>query len=295
MNVPIEVTCFYKFCDLSPARVAGLKSEILECGTRSGMRGLVLLAEEGINGTVSGSAAAIGAFKAFLRGLPEFSDLSFKDSRCQKPPFRLFKVDLRKEIVALGDREVQPWRAARRALSPAEWQAALAAGDATVLDTRNIYETALGKFRNAVDPGIKVFSDFRNFLKHWPENREKKILIYCTGGIRCEKAAIEMENQGFKNVYQLDGGILNYLAQFPDQGFEGECFVFDHRVAVDQALQPSQRYGLCPHCGDPAAQRCSCLNCSKTAFICERCAQERALQSCSKNCAYHLRRNDAAV
>jgi UPF0176 protein len=112
-------------------------------------------------------------------------------------------------------------------------------------------------------------------------------LIYCTGGIRCEKAIVEMNNHGFDNVYQLDGGILNYLEKFPNQKFEGECFVFDHRVAVDQDLKPSQTYGLCPHCGQPAEEKIECVRCDTVVAVCNECRDQHGKRTCSKNCAYH--------
>jgi UPF0176 protein len=115
-------------------------------------------------------------------------------------------------------------------------------------------------------------------------------MIYCTGGIRCEKAIVEMHNQGFESVYQLDGGILNYLAKMPNRSFEGECFVFDQRTAVDQDLKPSTRFAMCPHCGQPAADKLNCLRCDAETSVCTKCQEDVHLRTCSKNCAYHHRR-----
>lgn len=156
--------------------------------------------------------------------------------------------------------------------------------DTVLLDTRNSYETAIGKFRGAVDPGIEAFHEFPGFIQKAGLPKNKTVMMYCTGGIRCEKALLEMEKQGYEHVYQLEGGILAYLEQFPDKNFEGECFVFDHRVAVDQHLRPSTVYGLCPHCGHAGNVeiRCSCGTVQK---VCSTCYSTASRKTCSKRCA----------
>lgn len=159
-----------------------------------------------------------------------------------------------------------------------------------LLDTRNVYETAIGKFRGAVDPKLQKFSEFSDFVTASDIPKNKKVLMYCTGGIRCEKASLEMQRLGFEDVYQLSGGILKYLEEFPDGPFEGECFVFDHRVAVDKNLRPSKQYKLCPHCGNPGDKSISCRKCGAQAIICDGCANNEYKVSCSKNCAHHLER-----
>jgi UPF0176 protein len=158
--------------------------------------------------------------------------------------------------------------------------------EAVILDTRNDYEVEIGKFRGARDFALKEFSDFPRAVAESGIAKDAPVLMYCTGGIRCEKAILEMNAQGYKNVHQLDGGILNYLEKFPDQGFDGECFVFDYRVAVDQKLQPTQKYKLCPHCGQPADKPISCAKCGTEAVICRHCTGQSAV-TCSKNCAHH--------
>jgi UPF0176 protein len=155
-----------------------------------------------------------------------------------------------------------------------------------IVDARNDYEYAIGKFKGAIDPSIKTFSEFPEFVKKGELPKDKKVMMYCTGGIRCEKALLEMEKQGYSDVYQLEGGILAYLQQFPEGNFEGECFVFDKRVAVDQHLQPSQTYHICPHCGNPGTLEVNCLACNKQAIVCYGCAKEERHKTCSKNCAY---------
>ncbi|RYZ68556.1 MAG: hypothetical protein EOP05_16245, partial [Proteobacteria bacterium] len=227
------------------------------------------------------------AFASDLLGFPVFSP---KWSEAPDFPFRRFGVRMREEIVTLGKPEVQPLPPKSKThLSPDEWDQALAQEDVVVLDTRNWYETRIGTFKKAIDPKLEEFSEFSEYVAKAEIPKDKKVLIFCTGGIRCEKAIVEMHDQGFENVFQLDGGILNYLAEKPNQNFEGECFVFDNRVAVDQKLQPSLQYALCPHCGQPADQDISCLRCDIDAKICVTCANEEAKNTCSKNCANHYR------
>src|SRR5262249_18433563 len=136
------------------------------------------------------------------------------------------------------------------------------------------------------DLNLQEFKEFPKKLKDAGIPKEKKVLIYCTGGIRCEKAILEMNRQGYQSVQQLQGGILNYLREFPQQDFEGECFVFDYRVAVDQGLAPTQAYLLCPHCGQPGKEKVVCSQCGRTETVCRNCLS-RGQQTCSKNCAHH--------
>lgn len=284
-----HITALYKFVQITPARLEVLKDEIASFCEQQGIHGLFLLSLEGCNGTVAGTKDTIAAFKRYLTELPEFGGIIFKDSTAPFMPFRRFKLDLREEIVTLKRSDIFPGSGKNHHLSPAEWHAALQSGEEIVLlDTRNTYETEIGMFRGAVDPHIENFSDFPAFVEkqHYP--KEKKILMYCTGGIRCEKALIYMQEQGYENVFQLEGGILNYLQQYPDGEWDGECFVFDHRVAVDNHLQPSNQYKLCPHCGNPAKEVITCMVCKNSAIICHHCVKAKPDRvTCSKNCAYH--------
>ena len=161
-----------------------------------------------------------------------------------------------------------------------------------VIDTRNDYEVAIGTFDGAVDPET---ASFRDFPAWWEANKDrfhnKRIAMFCTGGIRCEKSTNYLIGQGVEDVFHLKGGILKYLEEFPDEEFQGECFVFDRRVAVDQNLDPSKQYWLCPHCGDPGQVEVSCAQCGETARICAKCEAEKP--TCSKNCQYHYARVQA--
>lgn len=286
-----QVTTFYKFVELPADKLVGMRQELLTHGERLGVVGLIILASEGCNATIAAMPENLAEFCAILTASPAFSDLQFKNSTANKKPFRRFKIDIRPEIVTFDGAKLQPGPGPGKKLDPAEWESVLASeGDIVVVDTRNSYETELGMFEGAVDPKIRKFSDFTEFVKRSDIPKEKKVLMYCTGGIRCEKASLEMERLGYRNVFQLSGGILKYLEEFPHGKFNGECFVFDHRVALDQKLQPSKHYKLCPHCGNPGDNHISCRKCGSLAVICKACAREQHRVSCSKNCAHHLQK-----
>ena len=292
------IAAFYRFVPLSPERVAELKDQLDEWGAAWGIQGLILLATEGINATVCALPEALAMLQAELRSIPELTNLTFKNSFSDQPVFRRLTVQIRDEIVTAELPGVYPQSTQYRHLLPREWHALLERkDDVLVLDTRNDYETRIGKFRGAVDPDIQKFSEFAGYIDSNPLPQDKTILIYCTGGIRCEKAILALEDRGYENVYQLEGGILGYFAEFPDGGaFEGECFLFDHRVAVDSKLQPSQKYGLCPHCGDPSTEDIVCENCGKPGQVCEACHKKQYYgAACSKNCSHHLKRVAGAV
>ncbi len=279
----IEITSFYRFNPLTTETQDNMRAELEALSERTGLRGLVLLGPEGINSTCSGSADAIAELKALVArvGVNEF-----KDSCAEKHPFNVFRIKIKDEIVTLGQPGVVPESERNAHLSPEEWHQALQDPDVVVLDTRNDYEVDIGKFKNAIDFRTQEFGEFPKALSESGIDRSKKVLMYCTGGIRCEKAILEARKQGFGNVFQLQGGILNYLEKFPNQEFEGECFVFDYRVAVDQRLQPTQKYGLCPHCGQPSNVPISCAQCGSEMEICPRC-RDAKIDTCSKNCAHH--------
>ncbi|MDP6561832.1 MAG: rhodanese-like domain-containing protein [Candidatus Peribacteraceae bacterium] len=141
-------------------------------------------------------------------------------------------------------------------------------------------------FEGAIDPRIQTFQEFSDYVENSGIPKDKKVLMYCTGGIRCEKACLEMERQGYENVFQLEGGILRYMKERPHCNWNGECFVFDHRVAVNEEMKPSERYGLCPHCGDPGDRCITCEHCQKPGMMCARCIESMNCRACSKNCAY---------
>jgi len=284
MTGQIHITAFYKFAPIKEEQLHTIQKNLEDFGKKNAMRGLVLLAEEGINGTVCGAPKVIAQWKALLSEL--FGAIEFKDAEAQTNVFPRFFVKIREEIVTMKDPSIEP-RREHNHVTPEEWDKMMEE-DVFVLDARNDYETEIGVFESAIDPKLKDFQDFPKYVEKLDVPKDKKILLYCTGGIRCEKALIIMEQQGFNNVYQLKGGILAYLKKFPHKKFNGECFVFDHRVSVDQELKPSERYKLCPHCGDPGDYAMRCHYCSKQGTICTRCNDKESLPSCSKNCRYHL-------
>ncbi len=283
----VYISTFYRFTPLNEADVVRIQGGLEAFAQASGLRGLVLLSFEGINATVSGTLEAIDQYKREVSALLGLTDLTFKDSVGEKQPFHIFKVKVKDEIVSLGKPGFVPEQPVNSHLSPSEWQAALEDPNTVLLDTRNDYEVEIGKFKNAVDFQLTEFNEFPEKLRKSGLAKDKRVLMYCTGGIRCEKAILEMREQGYQDVHQLDGGILNYLKEYPDAEFDGECFVFDYRVAVDQQLQPTKNYKLCPHCGQPANAVVTCVKCTREETICGKCSHA-GVTTCSKNCAHHL-------
>jgi len=283
----IHVTSFYRFIPLNTQQIQDLKARLEQLALDAQLLGLCLLGHEGVNATISGPAPGLEQLKSFLRDFLQLPDMAFKDSIAAKHPFHIFRIKIKDEIVTLGKPGFAPDSPRNHHLSPEEWHLAMQDPDTIILDTRNDYEVAIGKFKGAIDFDLKEFREFPKAVSRSGLDKEKCVLMYCTGGIRCEKAILEMNAQGFKNVHQLDGGILNYLEKFPGQAFDGECFVFDYRVAVDQQLQPTKSYKLCPHCGQPANKPVTCAKCGSEAVICNQCTDHNAA-TCSKNCAHHM-------
>lgn len=291
----IAITAFYKFVAMDERRLRAVRDSLESFADSRGVRGLVVLGGEGVNATVAGLPEVITAFKEHLAEIFPGEIVSFKDSSAEKMPFARFKVDLRSEIITTKDLSISSEESRGTHLTPSEWHRLIESDpDVVIVDTRNDYETEIGVFKGALDPKIKKFSEFQSYLEQGHLPRDKKLLLYCTGGIRCEKAVPEVKRLGYENVYQLEGGILRYLEEYPEGFFEGECFVFDHRVSVDARLQPTTIYKLCPHCGNPAKERLSCKNCGKDTIVCHACVSHEDKNACSKNCAYHIRRTAAS-
>ncbi len=282
------ISTFYKF-QKDPA-VAATKTFLEDLGAQTGTQGLIIIGEEGFNATVSARTAEnLERFKQGIRSFFKAPALFFKDSESEVSPFRRFKVKIRAEIVTLGEPELSPFDldGKNQHLTPAEWNHVMKNEEPVIIDTRNWYETKIGTFKGAINPLTDQFTEFPKFMESQNISKDKKVLIFCTGGIRCEKGILELQKKGYKNVFQLYGGILNYLKEEPNDQFEGECFVFDHRVAVDQNLNASSQYKLCPHCGQPGKTPVECKRCDTHTFICENCAElEWKKSTCSKNCAY---------
>ncbi|MEY9358301.1 UPF0176 protein [Bradyrhizobium yuanmingense] len=241
-NTPYKVCAFYQFVALPDYRE--LREPLRACCAGLGLKGSVLLAQEGINGTVAGAPEAIEAFAHELARGDMFGgrldNLELKFSAAEAMPFGRLKVRLKKEIVTLGDAAADPTRQVGTYVDPHEWNALIAAPDTLVLDTRNAFEVAMGTFEGAVDPGIKSFGQFKDFAaEQLNPSRHRRIAMFCTGGIRCEKASAHLLARGFAEVYHLKGGILKYLEEVPEaeSRWRGECFVFDDRVALGHGLR----------------------------------------------------------
>lgn len=249
------VTTFYRFADLPDYREK--QPEIQDYCRQREIKGTILLAREGINGTIAGTPIAIDAVKEFLSRDSRFAGMEYKDSSHDLQPFQRLKIRLKKEIVTLGRPEANPNERTGVHVPPREWNRLLQDPDTIVIDTRNHYEVAIGTFEGAIDPATRHFRQFPDFIEnHRDEYRDKKIAMFCTGGIRCEKASAYLLHRGFKDVYQLEGGILRYLAEIDpeESSWRGECFVFDERVAIDHHLRVG-RYEMCPACGHPIDAR----------------------------------------
>ena len=234
----IAVSAFYKFIALP--RFEALRQPLLEACRARGIRGTILLAPEGINGTIAGEAEALASAMAFIRALPEFSDLESKESRADEMPFRRMKVRLKKEIVTMGVPGLDPSREVGTYVAPEDWNALISDPQVLVIDTRNSFECAAGSFRGAVDPGTKSFGEFPAYVaRELAGQKARKIAMFCTGGIRCEKATSFLRREGFAQVYHLKGGILKYLETVPPEQslWQGACFVFDEREGLGHGLE----------------------------------------------------------
>ena len=250
-NGMFTVAAFYHFSRFDAP--AAQRGPLLALCRAQGVSGTILLAAEGVNGTVAGSADAIAQVVAHIRALPGCAGLLVKQSHATEQPFNRMKVRLKREIVTMGQPDVNPLAAVGHYVAPADWNALIAAPDVAVIDTRNDYEVAIGSFAGAIDPQTKSFGEFPQW---WAANKDrfagKRIAMFCTGGIRCEKSTNYLLGQGVPEVFHLQGGILKYLEDVPqtDSLWQGDCFVFDGRVSVGHALIEGQ-HELCHACRRP--------------------------------------------
>ncbi|TJZ93280.1 rhodanese-related sulfurtransferase [Paracoccus gahaiensis] len=268
------VAALYHFARLPDA--AARQAPLLALCRAQGLCGTLLLAPEGINGTIAGPRDGILTVLDHLRAWPGFAALTWKESAADTPPFARMKVRLKREIVTMGQPDVDPVAGVGRYVAPADWNALIAAPDVAVIDTRNDYEVQIGTFRGAVDPGTKSFRDFPAW---WAANAHrfqgKRIAMFCTGGIRCEKSTNYLLSQGVPEVHHLQGGILKYLEEIPEQDstWQGDCFVFDQRVSLTHGLAPG-RHGLCHACRRPLAPEDRARPEYEEGACCHRCADE---------------------
>ena len=248
------VAAFYRFVALPDYR--DIRDALQNRCEELGMLGSILLAEEGINGTISGLEDDVRRLFRELGEDERFRDLHFKESWADEQPFHRMKVRLKKEIVSLGVEGVDPNNAVGEYVSPEKWNDLISREDVRVIDTRNHYEYNLGTFSGAEDPDTVSFRDFPEWVEgHMDPEKDQQVAMFCTGGIRCEKATSYLLGLGFKNVYHLDGGILNYLEAVPrdESLWQGDCFVFDNRVTVDHDLQEGD-FEVCPACRMPLTE-----------------------------------------
>ncbi len=248
-NNQFVVIAFYKFVPFPDCAKyqPRLKQEMIQ----HDIKGTVLVTPEGINGTISGSRESIDRIIAYFRADERFADLEFKESCWDRQPFDRAKVKQKKEVISLGY-PVDPIQTVGTYVPPEEWNDLIHDPDVLLLDTRNDYETHLGTFKGAVDPKIKNFREFPQYVQeNLDPAKHKKVAMYCTGGIRCEKASSYLLEKGFEQVYHLKGGILKYLEEIPDDKseWEGTCYVFDQRVSLEHNLEKSNETSNCPACG----------------------------------------------
>ena len=244
---------FYKFVELPD--YAAIREPLLALCNAHAVKGTILLAKEGINGTIAGSPQAVREVLAWLRRDPRWTDLQHKESGAAVAPFYRMKVRLKAEIVTLGVPGLHPSRMAGQYVKPEDWNALLDDPELVLIDARNDYEVAIGSFAGAINPQTHSFSELPAWLEqHAALAAKPKVAMFCTGGIRCEKSTALLRARGFEQVYNLEGGILKYLETVPQEHsrWQGECFVFDQRVAVGHGLAPGH-YSLCRACREPVS------------------------------------------
>lgn len=245
------IAAFYQFADFPEFDT--WREPLRAVGEANDVRGSVLLASEGINGTVAGPRAGVETFLAYVRKDGRFTTMPHKESFADVQPFGRMRVRLKPEIVKLGIDTVDPLAEVGEYVEPEAWNDLISDPDVILIDTRNDFEVQLGSFKGAINPHTEAFNHFPDFAtEQLDKEKHKKVAMFCTGGIRCEKATAYLLQQGFENVYHLKGGILNYLAQVPesDSMWQGECFVFDDRVTVNHQLEPKY-VELCYACQTP--------------------------------------------
>ena len=291
-NQPVyHILSFYKFIDFSQDDLLDLKKSLEQLTENLHTRGLILIGKEGINATISGEKSALSQIKSFLdKHIGKSNPVLYKENLCDFLPFKRMKVKLREEIIKMKPMHPDDIKENSKYLSSKQWHQALKENKGVFLDVRNWYETQIGTFEGAQVLNIENFADFMEAFKKLNVDKNQPIYTFCTGGIRCEKANVEMQKMGYQQTYQLKGGILDYLQNYvgdKDNKWQGECFVFDHRVAVDKSMQPSKVYCLCPHCGQPGKNILDCKQCGQSTKVCDFCLKSPQYQTCSKNCAYH--------
>jgi UPF0176 protein len=279
-SLPICVAALYRFTRFGDC--AAICEPLARLCRAHGVKGTLLLASEGINGTIAGSDEAIGHVLAHIRRLPGCADLDVKMSRARVLPFHRMKVRIKDEIVTMGEPGIDPLAEVGHYVSPEDWNALIERGDTICIDTRNDYEVAVGSFAGAINPRTKTFRDFPAWFRAererlTGEGTPPKIAMFCTGGIRCEKATAFLKSEGLDEVYHLKGGILKYLETVPPEQslWNGECFVFDQRVTVTHGLATGT-HELCHGCRSPVSEADRALSSYVPGVSCSACHAERS-------------------
>lgn len=274
-NLPFTVAALYCFARLP--QYESLREPLAELCCTNGIKGTLLLAAEGINGTVAGTQPAIEKLVAYITSIPELANPELKYSNATEMPFYRMKVRLKREIVTMGVDGIDPLKSVGTYIAPKDWNALIADEDTVVVDTRNDYEYAIGTFEGALDPNTKTFREFPEWVEQNRDKLEgKKIAMFCTGGIRCEKATAFVKGLGFDDVFHLKGGILKYLEDVPKEEsmWNGECFVFDERVAIGHGLTESD-IELCRACRRPITAEDKLSQFFQEGISCAGCYDER--------------------
>jgi len=278
-HAPLTVAALYRFAPLADCE--SLVAPLENTCRAHGVRGTLLLAPEGINGTIAGEGSAIAAVLAHIRQLPDCADLDVKLSSASTMPFHRLKVRLKREIVTMGEPDIDPRASAGTYVEAEDWNALISDPDTIIIDTRNDYEVAIGAFDGAINPGTGTFREFPAWFRSAREDllkggRQPKIAMYCTGGIRCEKSTAFLKQEGIEEVYHLKGGILKYLEVVPEEEslWRGECFVFDQRVAIRHGLALGS-FQLCHACRRPLSSQDLTSALFEEGVSCSACHSER--------------------
>ena len=274
----IVVLALYKFVRLEDYQ--DLREPLLEFCRQHSIKGTLLLAREGINGTVSGDRQNMEALLSHLQADDRLANLDYKESFYEEQPFYRMKVKLKKEIVTMGVEDIDPNEVVGTYIEPKDWNALIRDPDVLIVDTRNDYECEIGTFSNAINPHTNTFREFPDYVKnHLDAGENKKVAMFCTGGIRCEKSTAFLKQQGFEEVYHLKGGILKYLEEVPEEEslWQGECFVFDNRVSVNHRLEKGQ-YDQCYACRYPITEKDKQSEHYVEGVMCPRCFDKQSTE-----------------
>ncbi|MGC1308207.1 MAG: rhodanese-related sulfurtransferase [Phormidesmis sp.] len=273
IDMPLTVATFYKFVALSD--YVSLQQPLKEVCKSEGVKGTILLAAEGINGTIAGPRQGVEAVLCAIKSDPRLSDIDIKLSAAETFPFEKLKIRLKKEIVTMGLPEVSPTQQVGTYVTAQQWNEIIRDPEVVVIDTRNDYEVSMGTFQRAQNPQTESFHEFPNYANNnLDPAQHKKVAMFCTGGIRCEKASAYLLSRGFESVYHLKGGILKYLEDIPAEEslWKGECFVFDERVSIKQGLEAGS-YAMCYACGHPISPADQATADYESEVSCPHCIQ----------------------